>query len=233
MFDLEAILRNPPKLHKHNGELISTWLLHQDAVRAINSFVLPGMPTVETGAGLSTIVFAANGCDHTCIVPDAGLADRIKTFCSTNSIDTDSVEFVIAKSCDVAFRLEPQSRQLALVDGNHGFPSALLDFFYLGKALKIGGILVQDDMHIYTCQLLASFMQSDDGWSIEQKNSRIVIAKKLADTIEREWTQQTFVKARSYPIMKHPILYADATLRTLKDEGLAKTFEKIKSRLQA
>jgi hypothetical protein len=86
---------------------------------------------------------------------------------------------------------------LILIDGCHGFPSIFVDLYYAAKLLKIGGRLIIDDMHIYTCQLAARFLQSDPGWKVELKTSRVAFSVKVSDTIDSEWTSQQFVVSRS------------------------------------
>jgi hypothetical protein len=86
---------------------------------------------------------------------------------------------------------------LVLIDGCHGFPSIFVDFYYAAKLLKIGGTLIIDDMHIYTCQLAGRFIQSDPGWNVELKTKRVAVAVKTADTIDMEWINQPFVVRRS------------------------------------
>lgn len=69
-FDLSSILANPPAFHENEGRLISIWRIDDATCRELHRRLKPEMATLETGAGLSTIIFAASGCKHTCIVPD-------------------------------------------------------------------------------------------------------------------------------------------------------------------
>ena len=82
-------------------------------------------------------------------------------------------------------------------DGCHGFPSMFVDFYYGSRALKTGGTLMVDDLHIYTCLMTANFMQNDPGWNMEVMTRRIAIATKISDTLDGEWTNQPFVVKRS------------------------------------
>jgi hypothetical protein len=230
--DLSALLADPPKLHRRrDGELISDWHVHDFAAHAINSRVKAGLPTLETGAGLSTIIFAAHGCEHTCIVPDNDLIERIKDYCAAKDIDVSSVRFIAAKSCDAIHQLKESSFELVLIDGNHGFPSVFVDFFYAAKALKIGGVLLQDDMHIYTCRLVAEFMPNDAGWRLETFTDRVVVAQKLSDTIDSDWTSQPLTVRRSYPGHRHPIVFGRAVMRSFFKNGPRATLQKIRTRL--
>lgn len=179
--------------------------------------------------GLSTVIFAANGCRHTCIMPDQAIADRIIKYCRSANIDSAQVDFIIAKSCDVIHQTPELQYDLILIDGCHGFPSVFVDFCYAAKALKLGGTLIVDDLHIYTCDLLARFMESDPGWDMELISTRVAIGVKTADTVDREWTAQSFVTARSKPnsIIANPLYFARLTARTFQTEGARMIVKKI------
>jgi hypothetical protein len=59
-----------------------------------------GGDTLETGAGLTTVLFVALGGRHISITPDRGKSDRILAFCQGEGISTDSLKFVTARSED-------------------------------------------------------------------------------------------------------------------------------------
>jgi hypothetical protein len=64
----DKLRRDPTALHG-NGEY---WGLAWSALEWIEENVRPGMATLETGAGASTIVLAAVGAVHEAITPDSG-----------------------------------------------------------------------------------------------------------------------------------------------------------------
>jgi methyltransferase family protein len=196
-FDLKTILSKPPKLHESGGQLISDWRIDDTTCLELNSRLKPGISTLETGAGLSTIIFAVSGCRHTCIVPDKALTDRIQDYCRSANIDTGNVKFIISKSADIIHQLPRSEHDLILIDGCHGFPSIFVDFYYAAKLLKNGGTLIVDDMHIYTCHLAARFMQSDPGWNVELMTKRVAVGIKVLDTVDVEWSNQPYVVLRS------------------------------------
>jgi hypothetical protein len=222
--DLKALISNPPKLHKRGDELISYWRIDDTTCFELERHLSAGMKTLETGAGLSTIIFASNACRHTCIMPDQGLADRITAYCRANDIDTSGIDFIIASSADVIHQLKPEY-DLALIDGSHGFPSAMVDFYYATKLLKIGGTLIIDDMHIFTCRLIATFMNEDAGWRMEVFTNRVAFATKIADTIGAEWDDQIFVTNRSVGdgAFKTPTEKLIAAMAMLRNKGIAAT----------
>jgi hypothetical protein len=228
---LEALLSGWPSFAwKAGGD---SWPLDETTCRLLNGRLKSNMNTLETGAGLSTVIFAANGCRHTCIVPDQATVDRVVDYCRSMNIVSTNVNFIISKSCDVIHQLPKQQYDLALIDGCHGFPSVFVDFCYAAKTLKLGGTLIVDDLHIYTCDLLARFMQSDPGWNMELITTRVAIAIKSADTIDREWTNQSFVKNRSKPnsVMANPLYFARLAARTFQTKGARMTAKKILARV--
>ena len=237
MLELDSLLAAPPKLHKYQGQLISDWRIDDPTCRKLGGLLKPEMETLETGAGLSTIIFAASGCKHTCVMPDRGLADRIQDYCREAGIDASNIRFIVSKSCDAIHQLQPLGYDLALIDGCHGFPSIFVDFYYASKALKIGGVLILDDMHIYTCHLTALFMQSDAGWKTDLVTDRFVVGIKLSDTIDGEWVNQPFVVARSRnsafrnSAFKNPLSVAKLTAQSLVTHGVSATANKIFKRL--
>src|SRR3989442_7196269 len=77
---LQELLNESPKLHrigKVGVHVPISYDLSDQALHLIGQNVNPGSHTLETGAGISTILFAIKYAHHTCIVPDGDLADRI------------------------------------------------------------------------------------------------------------------------------------------------------------
>jgi hypothetical protein len=197
---LQALLANPPKLHLHpDGRLINDWRIDTTTALELDRRLKPGLNTLETGAGFSTILFAVHGCEHTCIAPDRDLLNRIRMYCTDHSISTENIRFIDASSIIVVPQLPEAAYDLALIDGCHGFPTAFVDFLYITRALRVGGTLIIDDLHIYTCRTIALYMRSDPAWRIEVFTKRVAFGVKLDDTggVYNEWMSQPFVQKRS------------------------------------
>jgi predicted O-methyltransferase YrrM len=89
----------------------------------LEPLVAKGMHTLETGTGISTVLFALRGADHISITPISGEVELIKRYCQKHSISLQQVEFIIGRSEDVLPRLDHQYLDMVLIDGGHGFPN--------------------------------------------------------------------------------------------------------------
>jgi len=198
MVQVHDLIADPPKLHAHRGELLSDWRLGDETLLFLDQHVTAGMKTIETGAGISTVVFALSGAKHTCIVPDGGEVDRIRSYCDEQNISHTNVDFIIGRSEYTLPKLEDKDFDLALIDGRHGFPAPFIDWFYMAGLLKLGGILIIDDIRIWTCELLLQFLVSEEEWILLEENLGAAIVVKQGNNAQhKEWVDQTFVLRRS------------------------------------
>src|SRR5215204_2229707 len=111
---VQDLITNPPKLHAHRGELVSAWKLGDETLLFLDRQVTAGMKTIETGAGVSTVVFAIKGVEHTCIVPDREQVNRIRAYCDEHDISHAGINFIVARSEYALPRLEGKEFDLAL-----------------------------------------------------------------------------------------------------------------------
>jgi hypothetical protein len=147
--------------HDGHGEALNLQIDPRLVPHLLES-VFPGAQTIETGAGISTIVLLILGAQHTSVSPDGGEADRIREYCSERSISTDGYTHIVGRSEDVLPGLHlPGQLDLAIVDGNHAFPAPFIDWFYLTRWLKPSGVLVVDDVELWTerCSPTSSTMR--------------------------------------------------------------------------
>src|SRR5580765_8772897 len=126
--DVEQLFGQRPMLHRDHLGQPAYWAIGEDVARLIDREVASGNKTLETGAGLSTIMFGIKGTRHTCIVPDPALVDRILEFCKGAGISTDNMSFEIGLSQDVLPRLSLSDLDLVLIDGAHAFPIPFIDW---------------------------------------------------------------------------------------------------------
>ena len=147
------------------------------------------MATLETGAGASTIVFAAGGAEHEAVTPSQDEADRILAECERREISTENLTFRIGSSADVLRDWEPRELDLVLVDGAHAFPYPTLDWWYLAPHLRNGGLMLLDDAYMPPVAAVVDHVRHSTAWRLEQPVSfRTAVARKLADeTVDGEW----------------------------------------------
>ena len=195
--DVHSLIANPPKLHTDGRTLISSWSLGREELLFLDGNVKPGQNTLETGAGVSTIVFALKGSNHICITPDEREVTNVRAFCSQHGIPLESVTFINERSEYALPKLDLHSIDFALIDGLHAFPTPFIDWYYIANAMSVGGIVLVDDLHIWTCELLAEFLHTDENWQVVRESLSAAIFRKRREISHVEYTQQSFVFRRS------------------------------------
>jgi hypothetical protein len=191
--NLADVLNDPPKPHQHpkdGGWMV--WGLTEEALRFIYENVNSDWTTLETGCGLSTVVFALRGSRHTVIAPAPKEFEITKTYCRERNIPTGQITFVTEPSQKVLPHLETGPLDLVLIDGGHGFPTPYLDWFFTAGKLKKGGLLILDDIGLWSCQILRDFLMEQPEWEyVTEYQERTAIFRKIADGSEwLEWTEQ-------------------------------------------
>jgi hypothetical protein len=140
------------------------------------------MRTLETGAGASTLVFAASGAAHEAVTPDPDEERRIRDACAAHGVDDRNVAFHIGRSQDVLPSLAGPPLDLALVDGAHGFPYPILDWWHLAPRLKVGGRMLLDDAYLPPVAAVVDYARASDAWEVEEAVSfRTACIRKLRD----------------------------------------------------
>jgi precorrin-6B methylase 2 len=172
----ESLKRSPPRLH----DSPDYWGLAWDALAWLEQNVDEEMSTLETGAGASTIVFAARGAEHEVVTPDPEEERRIRRACDERGIDASRVTFHIGRSQEVLPDLAERRLDLALVDGAHGFPYPVLDWWHLAPRLKVGGRMLLDDAYLPSVAGIVDYVRSSDAWALEPPISfRTACIRKL------------------------------------------------------
>ena len=104
-------------------------------------------------------------------------------YCEENDIPVDGFTPMIAKSEDVLPNLELDAElDLIIVDGNHAFPAPMVDWFYMTRHLRTGGVLVVDDVELWTGAVLADFLDGEAGvWLRLARTKRFAIYRLLVE----------------------------------------------------
>jgi hypothetical protein len=159
----ERLRRRPPMLHGEGDAFLG---LHWGALDWLERTVQPGMRTLETGCGTSTLVFAASGARHVAIQPDPGQFERVKRFCAEQGIDTGGLELIPESSHTALLHTwKPEPLDVVLVDGAHAFPFPALDWFYTQAHLRVGGHVLLDDAYLPSVGVLVRYLDKSPSWA--------------------------------------------------------------------
>lgn len=198
---LQELLEQAPKFHTNAGRPWS-WQLATEVLEFIDAHVSDGMTTLETGAGVSTVLFAARGAHHTAIAPAPEEFAGIRRFCEQHGVSLDRVTLHADRSEELLPGLAPVDLDLVLIDGSHAFPAPFIDWYYTAAALKVGGHLIVDDVQLWTGHVLKRFLDEEPGWGLRDfyaGRSAVFVKEHAFDGLP-EWTDQPFVTRRSRPL---------------------------------
>jgi predicted O-methyltransferase YrrM len=88
-------------------------------------------------------------------------------------------------------------RDLVLIDGSHGFPLPMVDWFYGAATLREGGILVVDDVNLAAVRALRGFLDQDPRWEPLAGTDKWRAWRRLhSGTLLEDWTEQVFYRSR-------------------------------------
>jgi hypothetical protein len=194
---LDRILDDRPKLHRDEFAAVD-WSPPSATLRYLYSLIQRGDVTLETGCGLTTVLFAIAGAHHTCVTLDPGEARRVQTYCVSLGV-SDDVVFATGSSDVVlpATEAHPATIDHLLVDGAHRFPFPVLDWHYGTKRLRVGGVVGIDDYRIPSVAVLCDFLRGEPEWELIRTVENTVFCRKLRepDFGHGEWASQQMNRA--------------------------------------
>jgi len=156
------------------------------------------MTTLETGSGFTTATLALTGCRHTAIAPFPKEFDRIKSWCDSQSVSYENIDFIEGQSQYILPNLKLPKLDLVILDGAHEFPIPCVDFAFCVEAIKAGGRLVLDDLQIPSVAVLVSFLIKEAGrWKTLKSNPKTIIFEKCTEFGRIDWFNQPFNKTPS------------------------------------
>lgn len=190
---VDRVIAEQPAFHA-GGE--RAWCALPDTLGLIASLVQPGMTTIETGAGSSTVTFAAAGGRHTAISPAPDEHERIRSYCENRGVDTRHLAFIAEPSELALPRLMAEETEVdvAFIDGKHSFPGPAVDFAYLSRMLRVGGTLILDDVPIPSVAVVHRHLCTAPEWRrVAVADDRAVAYVKLAKEPENDnWRAQAY-----------------------------------------
>lgn len=194
---VEQLVEAEPAFHHYEGKG-QVWHASPATLGFIAAAVEEGDRTMETGAGASTVVFAAAGARHTAISPESQEHSLISRYCRSLGARTDRLQFVEGFSEEVLPSYSaPEPLDFAFVDGKHSFPHPVLDWHYLNGQLRIGGTMLMDDVRALAVQMLFRLMLADDAWQLRTTLDGEAFAfEKLAEPPTADaWLEQRIAPA--------------------------------------
>jgi predicted O-methyltransferase YrrM len=195
-----------PQIHRTPEGVEMDMSLSPDVLDFLLENIPPDAATLETGCGLSTILFAHLSRRHTVITPISPEFDTVQQVCRENGIKTDGLDFRAASSDYVLPRLETEPLDLVLIDGRHGFGFTVVDWFYSAAMLKVGGLMVVDDCWLWPPRVVSELLAEQPEW--EQVRTfgeppRTSVFRKLAEGGERgDWNEQPYGYRQGFLRMK-------------------------------
>ena len=158
--------------------------------------VQPNMRTLETGAGISTLIFAMGGSQHIAVAPWNDEMDEFRKYGAALGIDTSRIEFVASPSEKYLPTMTTAELDIVFIDGKHAFPWPVLDWYYTADRLKVGGLMMIDDTQIRSVGMLSEFLKSDSPrWQfVETAGERTDVFRKLAPSVhDVAWHEQPWL----------------------------------------
>jgi hypothetical protein len=190
---LDRLLLDKPQLHVWSDGRPASWAVSPGVLRWMHAQLKPGMRTLETGSGHTTVMFAIAGTQHTCITPSHAEGEAITRYCHSIGVSTDGLRFVYQPS-DVALAAPgvlPESLDFVFIDGAHRFPLPHIDFHYTEPRIKVGGILGVDDCGMPSVRQLHDFLDGEDEWVRDHALGSTVFFRRIAETkIVSDWKGQ-------------------------------------------
>lgn len=157
----EALADHP---QVHDAAASGVWSTEQACYELIANHVDAASSTLETGIGMSTVLFAALGCAHTCVFLEPVEGERLTAWCDKHDVSLDDVDLRPGGSDVVLPALGRDELDLVFIDGSHGYPFPQIDFYYAASRLHAGGILVIDDVNLLAPRHLVEYLEADDRW---------------------------------------------------------------------
>ena len=194
---IDDVLGDPPRVHAMHGAESGVWGTNRDCYEYLASVVEAGSRTLETGCGISTALFLLWGASHTCVVYHQGEADVLLEWAASRGLDTSRLTFEVGPSEAVLPRLagDGEALDVVFVDGSHGFPAAIIDWYYAAGRLRSGGVVVFDDIQMASVRLgLFEFLDADPRWEpVAMTWKWAAVVRRGSGPLAEDWNAQPFL----------------------------------------
>lgn len=117
--------------------------------------------SVETGSGMTTLLFSHLSEDHRVFALDG--ANSISQVRNSPLFRSQNVTYVEGPTqVTLPSYVFPRNVQIALIDGPHGYPFPDLEYFYVYPIIEPGGLLLVDDIPIPSIARMFEIIKADD-----------------------------------------------------------------------
>jgi hypothetical protein len=202
---VQGILKDRPFLHRdRDGNPKDGGLNRQMGERFIAELSALDRPRIaETGTGLSTLVFLALDPEIVISVsPAPELHERTRAEATARGIDLAPLRFVDDRS-ETALPLlalvEGVEIDAGFIDGNHGWPAVFVDFCYLNRMLRPGGLMFIDDVQVYAvAQLVCLLREQTPHYEFVSIDSKMATFRKGLDLpYLPDWRMEPFITSNT------------------------------------
>jgi predicted O-methyltransferase YrrM len=172
----------------------------------IAEFIGPDDITLETGTGYTTVVCAALARHHYCIAPTRHETDKVGEYLRAIGVPPDRVTFFNGPSDRVLPVLEVEPVDFAYIDGCHGYPFPSLDWHYIDRLLRLGGILGMDNAELRPVRQHCQYLETPgSGYELVARVNEHGAANfyRKSETTHREWIHQPWSRALREPRRHH------------------------------
>ena len=173
-----------------DGLVRASYALESATLRFLASIVRPGMTSLETGGGWSTVIVATTAAEHVTVNPDRTANELIAQFMDTHGVMRSTVRFVAGRSDQELPSLTLGALDLILLDGSHAFPIPMIDWHYTHPHLKVGGRLMLDNSSINAVRMLCDFLLTDPNYRFDLQVGDCTVWTKVADNPMVGWGEQ-------------------------------------------
>ena len=171
-------------------------------LRWIADHLTDDMVTIETGAGNTTVLIAALAKHHYCCTRSQLEVDKIRAYLERIGVSNDKLTFVLGSTDEALPRLGIGAIiDFAYIDGCHGYPFPALDWHYIDKHLKVGGIVGMDNVELRPVREHCEFLEENGAYrltGIVSEGYFVRFYEKLLNQ-NREWIDQPYSRVKKDP----------------------------------
>ena len=200
-----AIIQERPQLHRaRDGSPKDGGLNPRMGERFITELAPLDKPRIaETGTGLTTLLFLSLDPELVISVsPAPELHERTRAEAIERGIDLGPLRLVDDRSesaLPLLALVEGVELDAGFIDGNHGWPAVFVDFCYLNRMLRPGGLLFVDDVQIYAVAQLVCLLRA------QQPHYELVAAEPKMATFRKgldlpylpDWRMEPFITSNT------------------------------------